>query len=122
MFRLGVFLFYRISKIGKDSRFDRMRNSPSRLFITWMMQGKKIRRILFIEKKVRDFLLSIGIWVIITLLPTLYLNQKLTDKPLTKTDFLGWSIWLFGFLFEVLADKQKMTFKNNPNNKVIIFD
>jgi steroid 5-alpha reductase family enzyme len=53
-----------------------------------------------------------------TLLPTLYLNQKQVDKPLTKTDFIGWGIWLFGFVFEVLADQQKMTFKNNPNNKV----
>jgi hypothetical protein len=30
--------------VGKDSRFDRMRNSPMRLFIAWMMQGKTIRR------------------------------------------------------------------------------
>lgn len=39
MIRLGTFLFYRILKSGKDSRFDRMRNSPSRLLIAWMMQG-----------------------------------------------------------------------------------
>ncbi len=56
--------------------------------------------------------------MIITLLPTLYLNQKQVDKALTKTDFLGWGIWLFGFLFEVLADHQKLTFRNNPANKV----
>jgi steroid 5-alpha reductase family enzyme len=60
----------------------------------------------------------LGIWVIATLLPTLYLNQKQVDKPLTKTDFLGWGIWLFGFLFEVIADRQKMTFRSNPDNKV----
>ncbi|CAF3932747.1 unnamed protein product, partial [Rotaria sp. Silwood2] len=93
---LGAFLFYRILKAGKDSRFDRMRNSPSKLFTAWMLQG---------------------LWVIITLLPTLYLNRKHFDKPLTKIDYIGWSMWLFGFLFEVIADKQKMTFKNNLNNK-----
>lgn len=41
MFRLGTFLFYRMLKVGKDDRFDRMRNSPGRLFITWMIQGEK---------------------------------------------------------------------------------
>ncbi|CAF1178058.1 unnamed protein product [Adineta steineri] len=94
--RLGTFLFHRILKSGQDSRFDRIRNSPSRLFITWFMQG---------------------IWVIITLLPSLYLNQKQTDKPLTKNDYIGWSIWLFGFVLEVVADRQKSTFRNNANNK-----
>jgi steroid 5-alpha reductase family enzyme len=56
--------------------------------------------------------------VILTLLPTLYLNQKQVDKPLTNMDYIGWGTWLFGFAFEVLADGQKMAFKNNPNNKV----
>ncbi len=65
-----------------------------------------------------NLFIFVGVWVIMTLLPTLYLNQKQVDKPLTKTDFIGWGIWLFGFVFEVLADQQKMTFKNNPNNKV----
>ena len=40
IFRLGTYLFRRILTMGKDSRFDRMRNSPSRLFIAWMMQGE----------------------------------------------------------------------------------
>ena len=60
----------------------------------------------------------IGIWVLITLLPTLYLNQKTIDKPLTKIDYVGWGLWLFGFLFESIADQQKMAFKNDLNNKV----
>ncbi|CAF3903672.1 unnamed protein product [Rotaria sordida] len=98
---LGIFLFYRILKTGKDSRFDHMRNSPFKLFITWTMQD---------------------IWVIMTLLPTFYLNQKQIDKPLIKTDYIGWSIWLFGFIFEIIADKQKMSFKNNPNNKSKFID
>ncbi|CAF1313316.1 unnamed protein product [Rotaria sordida] len=98
---LGIFLFYRILKTGKDSRFDHMRNSPFKLFITWMMQD---------------------IWVIMTLLPTFYLNQKQIDKPLIKTDYIGWSIWLFAFIFEIIADKQKMSFKNNPNNKSKFID
>jgi hypothetical protein len=38
-FRLGTFLFRRILKTGKDARFDRMRDSPRKLFTVWMMQG-----------------------------------------------------------------------------------
>ncbi len=63
---------------------------------------------------------SIGIWIIMTLLPTLFLNEKQVDKPLTKTDFVGWGMWLFGFIFEVIADQQKLAFKNNPNNQVYL--
>jgi hypothetical protein len=70
---------------------------------------------------IKEFLvLFIGIWVIMTLLPTLYLNTKQVDKKLTKTDFIGWGIWLFGFIFEVIADKQKMAFKNDSNNQVYL--
>lgn len=56
--------------------------------------------------------------MIVTLLPTLYLNIKQVDKPLTRTDYAGWAVWLFGFLFESIADHQKMKFKSNANNKV----
>ena len=66
----------------------------------------------------KDSFSLLGIWVIVTLLPTLYLNMKQVDKPLTKIDYAGWAVWLFGFLFESIADHQKMTFKNNPINKV----
>lgn len=54
----------------------------------------------------------------VTLLPTLYLNHKRIDKALTKTDYAGWGIWLFGFLFEVIADQQKMSFKSDKKNQV----
>lgn len=43
------------------------------------------------------------------------------DKPLTKTDYVGWAVWLFGFVFEAIADRQKMKFKSNPSNKVNSF-
>ena len=52
------------------------------------------------------------------LLPTLFVNERQRDKPLTNADYLGWSIWLFGFVLEVLADSQKMVFRSDPKNKV----
>ena len=57
-------------------------------------------------------------WVFLSLLPTLILNSKKEDKPLTTRDYFGWSLWIFGFLFEVIADYQKSVFRNNPDNAV----
>ena len=37
--RLGSFLFMRISKDGKDERFNSIKTSFSRFFMTWTLQG-----------------------------------------------------------------------------------
>lgn len=38
--RLGLFLFTRILKDGKDKRFDKAKNSPLTFMIFWTIQGK----------------------------------------------------------------------------------
>jgi len=97
--RLGLFLFTRVMKDGKDSRFDEIKQSPSRFFVAWTLQG---------------------LWVFITLLPTLMLNEsspRALRPPIGWQSYLGWSMWTLGFLFEVVADWQKSTFKADPANK-----
>lgn len=42
-------------------------------------------------------------------------------KPLTNRDYLGFGLWSLGFLIETIADFQKSVFRNNPENKVLIF-
>lgn len=37
--RLGLFLFFRVLKEGHDSRFNRVRDNPTRFFIYWTVQG-----------------------------------------------------------------------------------
>ena len=37
--RLATFLFRRISRDGKDSRFDTIKNRPLRFFMAWTIQG-----------------------------------------------------------------------------------
>ena len=37
--RLGVFLFRRISKDGKDGRFDEIKTDPLRFLMAWTIQG-----------------------------------------------------------------------------------
>merc|ERR1712209_7096 len=61
--RLGMYLFVRILKDGKDKRFDNVRNNPARFFSFWTIQG---------------------VWVFVTLLPTLMLTNEETDRPLSK--------------------------------------
>ncbi|KAL4222134.1 hypothetical protein ACF0H5_018174 [Mactra antiquata] len=93
--RLGLYLFTRVLKEGKDGRFDKVKGKPGLFWIYWTVQG---------------------MWVFITLLPLLVLNNKKEDKPLCTRDYTGWTLWAIGFLFEVIADYQKSAFKGNPDN------
>lgn len=93
--RLGSFLFTRILKEGHDRRFNKVRDNPRVFWVYWTIQG---------------------VWVLLTLLPVLIVNNKKEDKPLTTRDYAGWGLWVAGFLLESIADYQKSTFRNNPDN------
>jgi len=58
-----------------------------------------------------------GLWVFVTLLPTLILNAKQEDKPIGYRDYVGWGLWLAGILIESIADFQKYNFRQDPSNK-----
>jgi len=94
--RLGLFLFFRIMKDGEDKRFNKAKKDPALMFKFWTIQG---------------------IWVFITLLPTLLLNSSRKNPPIGGRDYIGWAIWGMGFLFEVVADAQKTFFRAVPENK-----
>eukprot|EP01103_Thecamoeba_quadrilineata_P000564 TRINITY_DN10490_c0_g1_i1.p1 TRINITY_DN10490_c0_g1~~TRINITY_DN10490_c0_g1_i1.p1 ORF type:complete len:240 (-),score=33.48 TRINITY_DN10490_c0_g1_i1:30-749(-) len=93
--RLSLFLFSRILRDGKDSRFDRIRTKPKIFFIYWTVQA---------------------LWVYLTLLPVLILNDNSNNPPIDIVDKIGWGLWGAGFLLESVADAQKTIFKSNPNN------
>ncbi|XP_020640135.3 uncharacterized protein LOC110074375 isoform X1 [Pogona vitticeps] len=92
---LGLFLFLRILTEGHDRRFNGVRENPATFFLYWTMQG---------------------IWVFVTLLPTLILNLEKHEKPLGFWDYLGWSMWALGFITEAVADQQKWHYRSNPDN------
>ncbi|CAG2221453.1 Cytochrome c-b,Cytochrome c, somatic B,Cytochrome c, testis-specific,Cytochrome c,Cytochrome c 2,Cytochrome c, somatic,Cytochrome c iso-1/iso-2,Cytochrome c-2,Cytochrome c, somatic A [Mytilus edulis] len=94
--RLGTFLFTRILKEGQDKRFNKVRDNPRVFWFYWTVQG---------------------VWVLLTLLPTLLVNSKKEDQPLTKKDYIGWGLWVAGFILETVADYQKSSFRNNPDNE-----
>jgi len=93
--RLGTFLFMRVLKDNGDKRFDKARDSPGTFLVFWTLQG---------------------VWVWVTLLPTLILNTQRRDAVIGNRDYLGYALWTIGFLFEVVADMQKSIFRANPNN------
>ena len=94
--RLGIYLFRRIHAMGKDDRFDEMRESATSLGGFWFFQALTI--------------------LIVSLPFIFYLNRGLAPENLTFT-YVGAGIWLAGFLMETVADLQKFNFKQNPANK-----
>jgi steroid 5-alpha reductase family enzyme len=94
--RLGTFLFRRIRKAGKDTRFDEIKPSFIRFLNTWTLQG---------------------LWVTFTLAAALAAITATTRKELDVFAAIGFLVWVFGFTFEVTADTQKSRFRADPNNK-----
>lgn len=93
--RLSLFLFGRIRKAGEDVRFRELKASFPRFLLTWTLQG---------------------LWAAVTLAAALAAITAPRRAPLDGWAWLGAAIWLFGFLFEVIADAQKSRFKADPAN------
>ena len=91
--RLSLFLFLRVKKSGEDIRFKKIKHSFSWFLMTFMLQG---------------------MWVFMCLFPALIVMSSYNSE-LNGYAVIGAVIWVFGFLFEVVADNQKSNF--NKNNK-----
>lgn len=94
--RLGSFLFARIVHEGFDRRFDTLKTSLPRFFLTWTMQG---------------------LWVLLTLSCALAAMTSAQPKPLGAFAVLGTIVWSIGFAIEVIADGQKRRFRADPANR-----
>ena len=94
--RLGTFLFRRVSREGKDERFDQVKTNPLWFFSAWTLQG---------------------LWVFLTAACALTVISGSTYKPLGGFALLGSVVWLLGFSIEVISDWQKSRFRQRPENK-----
>ena len=94
--RLSTFLFMRISKAGKDSRFDQIKTQPARFLMAWTLQG---------------------LWVLLTAAAALAVITGGAREPLGIIGVVGIAVWAFGILVEIAADRQKSAFKADPANK-----
>lgn len=93
--RLATFLFRRISRDGKDSRFDDIKTRPLRFFMAWTIQG---------------------LWVLLTAATAFAVITGGVREPLGAIGIVGIAVWLIGIVIEIVADRQKTNFRSNPNN------
>ncbi len=94
--RLGSFLFIRISREGSDRRFDALKPSLVRFFMTWTLQG---------------------LWVLLTLSCALAAMTATRPRPLGLFAVLGTVVWAVGFAIEAAADAQKRRFRSSRANR-----
>jgi len=94
--RLSSFLFRRILKEGKDSRFDDIKPSFMRFLNVWSIQA---------------------LWVVFTVAAALAAITTINRKELGLFALIGLAVWLFGFVIEVVADMQKSNFRADPENR-----
>ena len=93
--RLGIFLFRRIQRDGKDGRFDEIKTDAVRFLASWTIQG---------------------LWVLLTAAAALAIITSNERKDLDVLAFVGIAVWLVGFGIEAIADSQKSAFKRDPAN------
>jgi steroid 5-alpha reductase family enzyme len=93
--RLGIFLFRRIRREGKDGRFDEIKTDPMRFLMAWTLQG---------------------LWVLLTAAAALAIITTDSPSALGWVAFLGIAVWVTGFTIEVVADRQKSRFREDPAN------
>ena len=94
--RLGIFLFYRVLKVGEDIRFKDVKNNALKFFVWFSISS---------------------LWVSLTTMAAMnVITSKNYNQDLTLL-CIGTIIWIIGFLFEIISDYQKIKFKNNALNK-----
>ncbi len=94
--RLGIYLFRRILKDGKDKRFDDIKTNFFKSLMTWTLQA---------------------LWVGFTLAAALAAITSSHKQPFGIFAIIGLIIWLIGFGFEAIADWQKSVWRKDPSNK-----
>ena len=94
--RLASFLYLRIRNSGRDSRFDNIKTRPFRFLMAWTIQG---------------------LWVMLTAAAALAVITSATHQPLGAVGIAGIAVWAIGMLIEIVSDRQKSRFKNDPDNE-----
>jgi steroid 5-alpha reductase family enzyme len=89
--RLGGYLYIRIRKIGKDKRFDGIRENFLKFGVFWLIQG-------------------ISVWVIMIPSIIFFSSNKISSIWIT---IVGGIIFLVGLIIETIADIQKYRYIEN---------
>ena len=95
--RLAGYLLLRILKTGKDQRFDGIRENPLKFLVFFLLQI---------------------VWVFTVSLTVLFINSPSAPPvDIGPSDIVGTLIFLFGLVYETIADQHKYMFRNNPDNR-----
>ena len=94
--RLGIFLFRRINKDGKDERFDKAKKKFFWFLQYWMGQAA---------------------WVVFTAGASILAILSPVEAELEVLAFIGIFLWWSGFLIEVISDYQKRKFRETSDPK-----
>ena len=94
--RLGIFLFRRINKDGKDERFDKAKKKFFWFLQYWMGQAA---------------------WVVFTAGASILAILSPVEAELEVIAFIGIFLWWSGFLIEVISDYQKRKFRETSDPK-----
>jgi steroid 5-alpha reductase family enzyme len=92
--RLAGYLFFRIFQMGRDKRFDGVRENFVRFFRFWFFQG-------------------VAVWVI--MLPVIVWFR--TPGPWNLLMTAGVIVWAAGLVIETVADAQKFAAKRQPGGE-----
>lgn len=101
---MGSYLFQRISKEGKDSRFDEIKKSPPKFLGAFFAQAMWVS-------------LCIMPVVAVNAAPSIALSSTALGSSVLLTDVLGLSLWAGGFLTEIIADRQKSQWLKEKREK-----
>jgi len=94
--RLGTFLYKRIIKSGEDTRFREVKKSLPRFLMAWTLSA---------------------LWVFLTTVNAITVIALNSQEPLGPFFLIGAILWILGFAFEVVADRQKKSFAELAENK-----
>jgi steroid 5-alpha reductase family enzyme len=94
--RLGLFLFSRIQRAGKDGRFDEIKPFRLRFLLAWTLQG---------------------LWITFTNAAALMAITSQNTKEWDVFCLGGLFLWILGYCLEFVADWQKNRFKAVPVNR-----
>src|SRR5438093_6577638 len=99
--RLSLYVHLRNRNKLEDFRYRKWREEWGRTF--------------YIRSYLQVFLLQSILLVLIST-PIIYVSS-VRNAPLAYSDVLGVLVWMIGFFFEAVGDRQLRRFIRNPNNK-----
>ncbi len=103
--RLSNSIFKRNWGKGEDFRYKKWRKEWGKLFL--------------IRSYLQVFILQ-GFFMLIIISPVIYINSGVEQNFFLS--FLGLGIWIFGFLFETIGDKQLRVFIQTRKNRDDVMD